>query len=342
MESIVKFNGEILFRRKFGKNLCFLSIINKEQNKKIECVLTIPQLIKEITLGDVVDVEGLIEDHKGHQKIKLTKLTFLSKGDINNCINKKRKEVCDLINSDTKATKCLCKKFIRGLPCTDPDCQFRHSFKDEAEKNNFELLRKKNQAAYDDVHEGDPFAKEEKHKKGRRNSEFADFIVKTFGIEYLKTRFVIDVAGGKGLTSFYLTTKYGIKCVVVDPRGTTLPKRYQKELDALKCVIEEQRTMFTKETAHNFINSNCGLIIGMHPDEATNDIVDVAVENKINFCVVPCCVFHSKFPERKLKNGKEVIEYNDLIEFLLEKEKDIGIDFLNIEGRNRVLYKKYN
>ena len=80
----------------------------------------------------------------------------------------------------------------------------------------------------------------------------------------------------------------------------------------------------------------------MHPDEATNDIVDTALKYHINFAVVPCCVFHSKFPERKLQNGNSVVEYNDLIQFLLEKDPSIQIGFLNIHGRNKVLYKKFN
>ena len=80
----------------------------------------------------------------------------------------------------------------------------------------------------------------------------------------------------------------------------------------------------------------------MHPDEATNDIVDTALKYHINFAVVPCCVFHNKFPERKLKNGKDVVEYLDLIQFILEKDDNLKIDFLNIKGRNKVIYKKFD
>ena len=53
------------------------------------------------------------------------------------------------------------------------------------------------------------------------------------------------------------------------------------------------------------------------------------------------CVFHSKFPDRVLKNGKPVVEYNDIVEYILEKDNDIKVDFLNIEGRNKVLYKSF-
>ena len=42
-----------------------------------------------------------------------------------------------------------------------------------------------------------------------------------------------------------------------------------------------------------------------------------------------------------LKNGKPVVEYNDIVEYILEKDNDIKVDFLNIEGRNKVLYKSF-
>ena len=36
--------------------------------------------------------------------------------------------------------------------------------------------------------------------------------------------------------------------------------------------------------------NDCTLIIGMHPDEATEEIVDMALSLK-PFAIVPCCVF---------------------------------------------------
>jgi len=38
------------------------------------------------------------------------------------------------------------------------------------------------------------------------------------------------------------------------------------------------------------------LILGLHPDEATDDIVDMALKFGKSFAVVPCCVFSTKFP----------------------------------------------
>ena len=46
------------------------------------------------------------------------------------------------------------------------------------------------------------------------------------------------------------------------------------------------------------------LIIGMHPDQATEPIIDMALKYKKPFAVVPCCVFAHENPHRRLKNTK--------------------------------------
>ena len=49
--------------------------------------------------------------------------------------------------------------------------------------------------------------------------------------------------------------------------------------------------------------SNTNLIVGFHPDQATEAIVDFAIERKIPFCIVPCCVFPKEFPNRFLSSS---------------------------------------
>ena len=343
MESIQEqkeISGEVIFRRKFGKHLCFLSITNKELTEQIECVLKAPEVIKEIIIGDVIKATGEIVEHKGVNKLEIKTIEFLKKGSVTNLINEKRQEYIGKLKKKENQSMSLCRSIKKGLKCNNPNCIFRHEILTEEEKQKIESFRETQRKAYQLVHEGDPLSKENKNKKSSRNTEFADFLVKTFGIETIKKGIVLDIAGGKGLTSFYLTTKYGITCKIIDPRGVTLPKKHKRTLQKNNLSIEENRIMFTLDTCHDLIQ-NCSLIIGMHPDEATVDIVNVALTNKINFAVVPCCVFHSKFPDRVLKNGKPVVEYNDIVEYILEKDNDIKVDFLNIEGRNKVLYKSF-
>ena len=333
--------GQILFRRIMGKKLCSVTLLNEEQNLIIGASIHDPEIIPKLKIGDMISIKGRIYFHKNNPKnknIQAESIKLLGKGPGAEKINEKRKYFIDNKNNLTNYDA-LCTFVKKGQKCQNPNCKFRHEVKKEEEeiieKN---LLRKKR--AYEDAHEGDPLNIDDKYNKSLRNSEFANFLVDKFGLEDIKKGFVLDIAGGKGLISYFLTTKFDIKCKIVDPRGATLPKSKRKDLKKKKIVIEEIRKMFTLDTCDELING-CSLIIGMHPDEATVDIVDVALAKKINFAVVPCCVFHNKFPDRKLKNGKEVVEYPDIIQFILEKDDSLKTDFLNIKGRNKIIYKKF-
>ena len=55
-------------------------------------------------------------------------------------------------------------------------------------------------------------------------------------------------------------------------------------------------------TSKNEQEPNCDIIIGMHPDQATEPIIDMALKYQKPFAVVPCCVFAHENPHRRLKN----------------------------------------
>ena len=335
----MELTGQILFRRTMGKKLCSVTLLNDKEDSTIGVSIHDPEIIPKLKVADLIYVKGREYYHKNNpqnKNIQAEIIKILGKGPDAEKINNKRKYFFDNKNSLTNYDT-LCTNTKKGKPCTNPNCKFRHEVKKEEEEMlKINMLKKKR--AYDIVHEGDPLNQEDKFNKSLRNSEFSDFLVEKFGLENIKKGFVLDIAGGKGLISYFLTTKYGIKCKIVDPRGATLPKPKRKELKKNNIVIEEERKMFKLETCDELIKG-CSLIIGMHPDEATVDIVDVALNKKINFAVVPCCVFHNKFPDRKLKSGKEVVEYQDLIQFILEKDDKLQTAFLNIKGRNKVIYK---
>ena len=333
--------GQILFRRIMGKKLCSVTLLNEEQNLIIGASIHDPEIIPKLKIGDMISIKGRIYFHKNNPKnknVQAETIKLLGKGPGAEKINEKRKYFIDNKNNLTNYDA-LCTFVKKGQKCQNPNCKFRHDIKKEEEEIIEKNLLKKKRA-YDDAHEGDPLNIDDKYNKSLRNSEFANFLVDKFGLENIKKGFVLDIAGGKGLISYFLTTKFGIKCKIVDPRGATLPKSKLKDLKKKKIVIEEIRKMFTLDTCDELING-CSLIIGMHPDEATVDIVDVALSKKINFAVVPCCVFHNKFPDRKLKNGKEVVEYPDIIQYILEKDDSLKTDFLNIKGRNKIIYKQF-
>ncbi len=108
--------------------------------------------------------------------------------------------------------------------------------------------------------------------------------------------------------------------------------------------------------------SSCSAIVALHPDEATGDIVEYAVQNRIPFIVIPCCVFSRLFPVRfklepKLQmptpggdiayeEGPEkrelVSSYEDLIEYLVDKDENIKMTKMNFGGANIALWNLFD
>ena len=95
--------------------------------------------------------------------------------------------------------------------------------------------------------------------------------------------------------------------------------------------------------------SSC--LVGLHPDECTEDILDAALKHKKSVAIVPCCVFPSLFPKRKFlcshvdscnsSNNtcyKPVKTYNDFLCYLMEKDDRLCRETLPFEGRNQVIY----
>lgn len=94
----------------------------------------------------------------------------------------------------------------------------------------------------------------------------------------------------------------------------------------------------------------CSAIVALHPDEATGDIVDFAVAHRLPFVIVPCCVFSRLFPMRfkPLKDGDDINKrqqlvstYDDLIEYLSNKDDSIKISKLDFDGANVALWSTF-
>ena len=97
---------------------------------------------------------------------------------------------------------------------------------------------------------------------------------------------------------------------------------------------------------------NCMAIVALHPDEATGSIVTLAVENKIPFVVVPCCVFSRLFPERikplvgvghgsAAGNNAVVSTYYDLLDWIVAKHPAIKVTRLPFEGANIAVWASF-
>ena len=102
--------------------------------------------------------------------------------------------------------------------------------------------------------------------------------------------------------------------------------------------------------AHNIL-TNARLILGFHPDEATEPCIDLALATKTPFVVCPCCVFPRQFPQRRL-DEHAVSSYGDFLRYLRKKHPRMRMGKLHFESkttgsgrgqaRNTVLYMLRN
>jgi hypothetical protein len=82
----------------------------------------------------------------------------------------------------------------------------------------------------------------------------------------------------------------------------------------------------------------CSILCGMHPDQATDHIIDIGLALNIPWAVVPCCVFPSLFQVRRTCAGKMVRTYEDYCDFIRSKNPNIQEVDLPFRGRNKVFY----
>lgn len=83
-------------------------------------------------------------------------------------------------------------------------------------------------------------------------------------------RYVADVAGGQGMLSKLLKKRLNLESEVIDPRGHRIRG------------VPGHEQMFSAESAGYY-----DLVVGLHPDQATQEIVKSALITKT--ILVPCC-----------------------------------------------------
>jgi len=82
----------------------------------------------------------------------------------------------------------------------------------------------------------------------------------------------------------------------------------------------------------------CSLVAGMHPDEATEAILDLSLQHGKAFAVVPCCVFPEMNRHRHMPDGTQVRTWEQFLCYLQAKDEGIRRQDLPFPGRNVVLY----
>lgn len=107
----------------------------------------------------------------------------------------------------------------------------------------------------------------------RRGQIFAQFIVRQFP----KARCILDIASGKGQVARKLVNKGKV---------VTAMEAYPRLEGRAHPRIKYIAGYFTEDSEVGVHD----LIVGMHPDEATSEIIRYATLHMIPFAVVPCCV----------------------------------------------------
>lgn len=105
----------------------------------------------------------------------------------------------------------------------------------------------------------------------RRFDKFAEYIANCFP----KTTRVADVAGGEGYLQQALR-ECGFEYVM------TFDKRKGRR--------DRPRMRYQYRFFSSDVNEDFDLLVGMHPDEATDLIIVEAARRDIPFVIVPCCI----------------------------------------------------
>lgn len=203
-----------------------------------------------------------------------------------------------------------CKFWVNTGRCARGDaCAQRH---DDGGRDEWVASRRAGRASLAAA-SGDPHAGSAP-AKARRAAAFADFLVATHGVEALRSGCgVLDVAGGgAGGVAFELHCRWGVPTTVVDPRPPVLCRRSAATLAAApQHALADTRPAHCAElfdvrlAKERFPTASA--IVGMHPDQATDAVVDAALALGCPFAVVPCCVFPALFAQtRRTPDGRRV------------------------------------
>lgn len=227
-----------------------------------------------------------------------------------------------------------------------------------------------------------------------RFSRLTSFLIDLLGVEALRARPVLDIAGGAGGFAFECMVRHDIPCVVVDTQMVKLsgpqkrhlkfrqacweglqdapkysplaqvlknrfrPRSYQvKQFATLlddswvlgqqknnengndgKATVDENTTRLTEDQRKlrdMLQNRDCSVLVGLHPDQGLDPIVEIGLALQIPWVVVPCCVFPRLFNQRRLTCGRAVRSYDDLCEYLLQRHPAVREVRLPFRGRNR-------
>jgi len=162
------------------------------------------------------------------------------------------------------------------------------------------------------------------------------------------TNRILDVAGGKGELAVELasnTKHHGTHCTTLDP--VQRRRRRTKHSDGVDFVTgyfynvtkNDQQTPLTSVVDITELIHQHTILVGLHPDQCTEDILDVALQHNKSVAIVPCCVFPDLFSKRRV-DGAPVRTYEQFLQYLLKKDDRLQQTRLPFEGKNECIYLK--
>jgi hypothetical protein len=231
----------------------------------------------------------------------------------------------------------VCKFWVNSSRCHyGSECNYEHPVGPYL-KTAKEMWKNERKSSRDLLSDPNDPHLHNKASHGQRGDIFCEFLLNTFS-DFTK---VIDVAGGRGANSINLFIQRQISTILVDPRQDCLRPTKSQFKQLKKLGLEFKGIHLKLEFPTESIGTDSSLLFGMHPDQATEPIIDYALLNNISFAVVPCCVFARENPSRII-NGNPVVSYEDYINYLMKKDKRIQKCFLKFDGRNQCLFLKTN
>ena len=127
--------------------------------------------------------------------------------------------------------------------------------------------------------------------------------------------------------------------MLIDPRKWQATKSQRRFFKRIGVSVNDAFTQDCSRFDEAWCESNIGvmqqasIIVGMHADQATEDIVLMSVKHGVSFAIVPCCVF---------PRSREKMSYKMWLEHLQSLHPSIKRHFLPFQGRNCVLYMQSN
>ncbi|KAI8074140.1 hypothetical protein BC940DRAFT_329675 [Gongronella butleri] len=373
--------GKIRHKRKLSKELFFIDVALSDEDRKVQVQIRCDdgsmdrydhkECHRMCHLGDVIelDVGELLDDgerekaaerpYEVFQAVSLPRILVPFDADDDHYLGDPPLDFqgrTTIVQWDGKCIEkkdVVCKYWISQRNCRRSDaCIFRHPDGEDFAREK-QLWHAERKAAREHVNKdaNDPHASKQPH--ALRAMIYARWLSEKFP----DAGTTLDVGGGKGELALFLTRAFGKETIVVEPKVRKQTKAWQSRFQRMLAKFHPEgceNPAPWPEFMHTMLDdafvaqqtellARVTLFVGLHPDEATEPIVDQALRLGKPFAVIPCCVFASKFRHRRLRSGLPVDTTEDLIQYLTEKDTGefggtIRTAYLNIEGKNQIVY----